>query len=184
VERNRWETAIRCLEIALHPRTSDDEVIAAVNGFRRTADGTPLREVCAEFAAMSAAGAASAEADTLQRENLEMQGRLARHRAAHVDTLRRLHEAERHIRELSEEIRAEKQNFEDFRTASARVVEGLKDENFDLREALEQVRPTVREPAASGAQPFRDFLTAAINSAPASGDPPASGAGPHRPWKA
>ena len=51
MERNRWEIAIRCLEIALHPNTSDEEVIAAVNGFRRTAEGTPLRELCRTLAA-------------------------------------------------------------------------------------------------------------------------------------
>jgi hypothetical protein len=50
MERNRWDRAIRCLEIALHPNTEDDEIIAGVNGFRRTADGTPLSEICHEFA--------------------------------------------------------------------------------------------------------------------------------------
>ena len=28
MERNRWERAIRCLEIAVHPHTADEEVIA------------------------------------------------------------------------------------------------------------------------------------------------------------
>src|ERR1700676_2216332 len=32
MERNRWETAIRCLEVALLPNPTDDEVIAGVNG--------------------------------------------------------------------------------------------------------------------------------------------------------
>jgi len=41
MERNRWEGAIRCLELALHPNTADAEVIAGVNGFRCAAAGIP-----------------------------------------------------------------------------------------------------------------------------------------------
>jgi hypothetical protein len=73
MERNRWDTAIRCLEIALHPNTSDDEVLAGVNGFRRTADGTPLSQVCSEFAGGSCDGGDLAEwkgqLDRLNHEN-------------------------------------------------------------------------------------------------------------------
>lgn len=47
MERNKWDVAIRCLEVALHPTTADDEVIAAVNGFRRIAGGMPLTAICA-----------------------------------------------------------------------------------------------------------------------------------------
>ena len=43
MERNRWETALRCLEIAVHPGTSDEEVLAAIRGFRRTAGGTHVQ---------------------------------------------------------------------------------------------------------------------------------------------
>ena len=50
MQRNRWETAIRCLEIAVHPNTTDEEIVAAVNGFRRTVESTPLRQLCREFA--------------------------------------------------------------------------------------------------------------------------------------
>lgn len=82
MERNRWDIAIRCLEVALHPNTDDDEVIAAVNGFRRTADGLPLRQVCAAFAAaegpvVSAEAARwRAKLDRLHRENLALRGKL------------------------------------------------------------------------------------------------------------
>src|SRR5580704_6075898 len=135
MDRNKWETAIRCLEIALHPNTSDDEVIAGVNGFRRTADGTPLSAVCREFARKGAD-------ESPVRENLELRRRLEREHEGQLDALRRLREAERVIRAMAEEIGAEQQNFADFRRASAQIVEGLKDENFDLRGALEQARRT------------------------------------------
>ena len=78
MERNKWEIAIRCLEVALHPNTSDDEVVAAVNGFRRTARGKPLSQICSEFASRDVVGrSALAEEwqekfDRLSRENLDL----------------------------------------------------------------------------------------------------------------
>jgi hypothetical protein len=142
MERNRWEKAISCLEVALHPNTRDDEVIAGVNGFRRTADGTPLRDICAELAGKS--GDAAPAADPAQTAALES-----------------LREAERRIHELSADIRAAEQNFADFRSASAQLLDGLKDENFDLRDALEQARRATERRPAAVASPFRDLLTAA-----------------------
>jgi hypothetical protein len=115
MERNRWETAIRCLEVALHPNTADDEVIAGVNGFRRTADGTRLRDICAELAGNAGDGG-GAVVDPVQTAVLE-----------------RLRAAERRIHELSAEIQAAERSFADFRSASAQLLDGLKDENFDLR---------------------------------------------------
>jgi hypothetical protein len=75
---------MRCLEVALHPNTDDGEVLAAVNGFRRTAQGMPLRDLCAEFAVGEREGrAVSAEAarwrpklDRLHDENLALRRRL------------------------------------------------------------------------------------------------------------
>jgi hypothetical protein len=165
MERDRWERAIRCLEVALHPNTDDDEVIAGVNGFRRTAGGTPLSAVCAAFAepdrsSRDQAAAVETTAD-LDRENRDLRRRLDREQAGRATALRRLHEAERLVRELAEEIRAEKENFADFRAASAEIVEGLKDENFDLRAALEQRRLAPLPSARTGSSPFRDVLTAA-----------------------
>jgi hypothetical protein len=155
VERNKWETAIRCLEVALHPNTSDDEVIAGVNGFRRTAEGAPLSAVCREFAGKSAD-------ETPVRENLELRRRLEREHEGQLDALRRLREAERVIRAMAEEISAEQRSFVDFRRASAQVVEGLKDENFDLRGALEQVRHEAARPV-SVVTPFSKRFEAALN---------------------
>ncbi len=152
MERNRWESAIRCLELALHPHTADAEVIAGVNGFRRAAAGTPLGEVCRDYAGAATAG------DNISQENLDLRRRLEQQRANQAEALARLHEAERVIRGLSEELRAEQQNFAAFRTASARIVDGLRDENFDLRGALEEARVAAGPPARQATSPFRDLL--------------------------
>ena len=141
MERNRWESAIRCLELALHPNTADAEVIAGVNGFRRAAAGAPLGEVCRDYAGAATPG------DDLAHENLDLRRRLEHQRASQEEALARLREAERVIRGLSEDIRAEQQNFAAFRSASARIVDGLRDENFDLRGALEQARLAADRPA-------------------------------------
>ena len=166
MERDRWETAIRCLEVALHPNTGDDEVIAGVNGFRRTAGGTPLSEVCAAFAEPDRSGrdqtAAAATTVDLDRENRDLRRRLDREQADRATALRRLHEAELLVRELAAEIHAEKENFADFRAASTAIVEGLKDENFDLRAALEQRRLAPLHSAGTGSSPFRNVLTEAL----------------------
>jgi DNA-binding transcriptional MerR regulator len=177
MERNRWETAIRCLEVALHPNTSDEEVLAGVNGFRRTAAGLPLSEVCAALADQS--GDAG-----LGRENLDLRRRLDRERADQLAALRRLQEAERLIHELSAEIRAEQQSFAEFRSASADIVEGLKDENVDLRGALDEARRAVERPAGRRPSSFRDVLNAALNPGQARAAPPMFDPPPRHPWTA
>jgi hypothetical protein len=175
MERNRWETAIRCLEVALHPNTTDDEVIAGVNGFRRTADGTPLSEMCRKLAG-------GHRGDNLSQENLDLRHRLEREQASQFAALRRLHEAEQLIHDLSEEIRAEQQNFAEFRAATAQLVDGLKDENFDLRDALEAARVAAARQARK-ASPFRDLLTAALNGEGVNSLPGLAPA-PRHPWTA
>jgi ABC-type transporter Mla subunit MlaD len=151
MERNKWETAIRCLEVALHPNTSDDEVIAGVNGYRRTAGGAPLAEVVDALAGRE-------HAATLGREIHSLRSQVASHEAVEAETLRRLREAEQLIDELCAEIDAEKQNFAQFRAASAQVVDGLRDENFDLRGALETTRRSVAP--ARPVSPFQAMLSA------------------------
>ena len=185
MERNRWESAIRCLELALHPNTADAEVIAGVNGFRRAAAGTPLGEICRDYA-----GAAPAGGD-LAHENLDLRRRLEHQRASQEEALARLREAESVIRGLSEDIRAEQQNFAAFRSASARIVDGLRDENFDLRGALEQARLAADRPVPHHASPFRDLLTGVLlregQPAPAPARvaaPPIAIVVPRHPWVA
>jgi len=173
MERNRWETAIRCLEVAVHPATSDDEVIAAVNGFRRTADGIALSQVCVEFSCGGIPLADLAQLketlDRLNRENLELRRKLAVEEAAQAGTAHRLDAAYRRIYELTEEAAsaqrlaaAAEQEFENFRAAYARVVDGVQHDNFDLRWALDEAKRSVAEqPSAEARRPFSAFLAEA-----------------------
>lgn len=194
MERNRWESAIRCLELALHPNTADAEVIAGVNGFRRAAAGTPLGDICRDYAGAGpeATDLASPTTDeALSRENLELRRRLEREQAGQFDALRRLQEAERVIRELSDDFRAEQQSFAEFRAASTQIVDRLKDQNFDLRFALDQARVAPEPPVPRQTTPFRDMLTASLlrdgQPAPAPERPAAAPgfiAFPRHPWVA
>jgi hypothetical protein len=191
MDRKKWETAIRCLEVALHPKTSDDEVIAGVNGFRRTADGTPLSQVCRELAGQEGRDPAAALAEPvasaarLSRENLDLRRKLELEQAEQAETLRRLHEAEQHVRELSAEIRAAELGFADFRAVSAQLVDGLKDENFDLRGALERATTATAHRPGTASAPFRDILAAALGeSPPRYPAPPIAAPRPHSPWTA
>jgi hypothetical protein len=109
MERNKWETAIRCLEVALHPNTGDDEVIAAVNGFRRTADGRRLRDVCSALAGGHPADTAAPRGDELlrlSRENRELRGKLATAENARTDLSQRLYEKTAEIGKLRDDLRA------------------------------------------------------------------------------
>jgi hypothetical protein len=193
MERNKWESAIRCLELALHPNTADEEVIAGVNGFRRIAAGTTLDAVCREYAGAGRAAAelAAPAADAaLSRENLELRRRLQHEQDSQFDALRRLQEAERVIRELSDDIRAEQHSFAEFRAASTQIVDRLKDQNFDLRFALDQARVASEPPAPQKNSPFRDLLTGVLlrdgpaSPTPAAAPAPRLSALPRHPWTA
>jgi len=51
MERHRWGTALRCLEIAIHPNPTDAEIDRRRHeGFRRSACKTPLAQLSREFA--------------------------------------------------------------------------------------------------------------------------------------
>lgn len=111
MERNKCETAIHCLEIALHPNTDDKEVIAAVNGFRRTADGTPLSDICRAIAATEGEGRTRdtdgakwrAKLDRLNRENIQLRLTLETQQR---DAAHRLREAEQRVSDLTDEMMA------------------------------------------------------------------------------
>jgi hypothetical protein len=169
MERNKWETAIRCLEVAVHPNTGDDEVIAAVNGFRRTAEGLALSQVCVEFACGGVPLAELAQMkDTLQRlnrENLELRRKLAVEEAAQASAARRLDDACRRIHELTQEAMAAQrlaaaaeEEFEEFRAAYTQALDTVKQSNVDLRGALDGAK---RNAAAEARRPFSAFLAEA-----------------------
>src|SRR5262245_32450533 len=71
MERNRWETAIRCLEIAVHPNTSDEEALAAIRGFRRTARDVPMSQLSRAFPDTAPAHLLD-RLDQLNQENREL----------------------------------------------------------------------------------------------------------------
>lgn len=169
MERNKWETAIRCLEVAVHPNTGDDEMIAAVNGFRRTAEGLPLSQVCIEFACGGVPLADLAQMkDTLQRlnrENLELRRKLAVEEAAQASGARRLDDAYGRIHALTQEAMAAQrlaasieQEFEEFRAAYAQALDAMKQSNVDLRRTLDAANRTA---AAEARRPFSAFLAQA-----------------------
>ena len=114
MERNRWETALRCLEVALHPNTRDDEIVAAVHGFRRTTDGARLRDIVQALATPNARsnGAVSkteilrAKVERLERQNRELSQRLDTEVAERAKESRQLWEAELRAHQLNEAYRA------------------------------------------------------------------------------
>jgi hypothetical protein len=170
MERNKWETALRCLEVALHPNTSDDEVIAGVNGFRRTAGGAPLREVCAFLARTSASAAEPGERqdqlERLNRENLELRRRLELAETIRSVTVRRV---EQRLCALGEELAAARlraaaaeRQLLDFGSAHVAVTDDLRQEISILRGALSRVQQNAARPQHVGsATMFRDLLAAA-----------------------
>ncbi|MGH7076128.1 MAG: hypothetical protein ACREFD_18305 [Stellaceae bacterium] len=167
MEQKKWETAIRCLEIALHPNTGDEEVIAGVNGFRRTANGTPLSYMWRAFASTGEADSGRvaesakwrAKLERLNQENIQLHLRLdAEQRAA----AHRLQAAEEHIRTLTDEMMA-------FRLRASEAERRLADLQPAYREMPERVTqssarstPAAAEPAAATPlSQFQSILTAA-----------------------
>jgi chromosome segregation ATPase len=171
MERNRWETAIRCLEIAVHPGTNDREVIAAINGFRRTAHNAPLGQLCRELAG-SPSNSTSAVADELQRlarENLALRQKLEEADASRKAILQRLHDAERRGDEIGEELLTAEQRADaaerrlaEFRGAYGRLSGSLNHENDDLRQALAEARRNLAQPIHEPVAPFQAALNAAL----------------------
>jgi hypothetical protein len=134
MDGNRWEPAIRCLEIAVHPATRDDAMVAAVNTFRRAAEGLPLSQICIEFACggvpLTELARFKDTIERLNRENRELRRKLAVEEVAQSSTARRLDDAHRRIFELTEEAMAAQrlaevaeQDFEEFRAAYAEALE-------------------------------------------------------------
>jgi septal ring factor EnvC (AmiA/AmiB activator) len=173
MERNRWETAIRRLEAAVHPGTADDEVIAAVNGFRRTADGIPLSQVCIEF---SCGGVPLADLarlketlERLDRDNRELRRKLAVEEAAQASAERRLDDAYRRISELTEEAlaaqrlaEAVERDFEAFRAAYAEMLGSARQDNVDLQRMLAAAQQCAGgTPPSEARRPFSAFLAEA-----------------------
>jgi hypothetical protein len=187
MERNRWETALRCLEIAVHPNTSDEEIVAAVRGFRRTAGKTPFAELCREFA--SAPGHLLSRLDQLNRANLALRHKLEEIEAERAAAVRDLHAAEQRAQETGDELLAAEhragvaeQRLAEFQGAYGRISGGLRGENDDLRRALDDARRNLAQPIHEPIRPFQTALNAALQRA----EPPSGAtiAAYNRPWTA
>ncbi|HWD57978.1 MAG TPA: hypothetical protein VG308_06850 [Stellaceae bacterium] len=178
MERNRWETALRCLEIAVHPNTSDKEALAAVNGFRRTAGGVSIaalsREV-PELGTESAARGARAwhlldRLDQLHQETRELRRRLAAAEASRAAALRQLADSQQRATVLAEELGAAERHADaaerrlaEFQGAYGRIAGGLSNENLGLRRALDEARRNAAQPIHEPvAAPFRAILDATL----------------------
>jgi septal ring factor EnvC (AmiA/AmiB activator) len=168
---------MRCLAVAVHPNTADEEVIAAVNGFRRTAAGVSLGQICREFAGLEAAGPSGGTAptewrealDRLARENFELRLKIEQIDDHRVATQQRLVEAEQRNREISEELAAAaqraaaaEQHLAQFRGAYGRISSALQSENSDLHRALDEARRNLAQPIHEPVLPFQRVLNAAL----------------------
>lgn len=187
MERNRWETALRCLEIAVHPNTSDKEIIAAVHGFRRTAGKTPLAQLCREFA--GAPDHLLSRVDELNRANLALHRKVEEAEANRVMAQRDLQAAEQRAREIGGELLAAEhradaaeQRLGELQGAYGRISGGLRGENDDLRRALDSARRNMTQPIHEPTRPFQSALNAALQRTDTPASAPAVAY--NRPWTA
>lgn len=159
MQRNRWETALRCLEIALHPGTRDDEVIAAVYGFRRTVRGIGLRDV---FARTGNSGNTDG-IDDFRRDERALLDRLT---SENLEFRRKLEDAETDRAGLAVRVRAAERSAAEFRAA----FDGVREENRDLKAMLGRPgRAVAGPPASSSAPSFKHHLAAAEQRADRAG---------------
>lgn len=175
MDRNRWETALRCLEVAVHPNTGDEEVLAAINGFRRTAGRTPLAQLYSEPA--GAPDHLLSRVDQLNRANLALQRRAETAETGRAAALRSLQQSEQRLQEMGRELLAAEhraamaeQQLAEFQGAYGRLSGGLRGENDGLRRALGDARRDLGQPIHEPVQPFQRALNAALQRP----DPPSA----------
>ncbi|HTQ32652.1 MAG TPA: hypothetical protein VMI30_00675 [Stellaceae bacterium] len=189
MERNRWETAIRCLEIAVHPNTDDREIVAAVNGFRRTATGLSLRQLVHSSDCTAPAIAAADELRRLARENYALRQKIDDIEGRRTTLLKRLRDAEHRADAMSDELLAAarradaaEQRLAEFRGAYSHISSELDNENFDLRRALQEARRNLAQPIHEPVAPFQAALKAALQGSSAAS--PGAPAAIVSPWTA
>lgn len=172
MERNSCETAFRCLEVAVHPNTGDREALAAIAGYRRTAGGASLADLCLQFAHGAEVLGAEQRVERLGRENRALRRELGRAKAAEGAAHRRAEAAERRACDLDAELHAARQRADaaagrlaEAAIAHAEVTAGLRRAIVGLRGALSDARHSPAVPS------FRDVLAAARDgsAAPAGG---------------
>jgi hypothetical protein len=172
MERNSCDIAFRCLEVAVHPNTGDQEALAAIAGYRRTAGGASLADLCLQFARDADPAASDERAERLDRENRLLRRELGHARAGEIAALHRAEAAEQRADAADAELHAarERADAAEDRLAEAalardEITDGLRHAIFDLRSALNQAR---RQPPHryAGTTSFRDVLAAARDGAP------------------
>jgi len=163
MQRNKLETAIRCLEVALHPNTSDEEILAAVAGFRRTAAGTPLGELCLGLAQGNGAvrnldmARLEAKCERLNQENFDLRLKVKFEEEGRALAARRLRRAERQIEEMSDRLAVS----HDRTGALEHQLEELRNAYRDLNSRA--IRPRMEQPQQKmprAAASFREVLGA------------------------
>ena len=132
-------------------------VLAAINGYRRTAGGASLADLARKSAPAANPGELQAEYERLNRENLDLRRMLLRRVGG---------ESEQRLCDLSEELLAAQsraslaeQLLAELRVAHVEITAGLRDEIRGLRDRASTDRPSMRSP-------FRDFLAAASARSP------------------
>ena len=194
MERKRRETAIRCLEIAVHPNTSDEEAIAAIRGFRRTAGDAALDGLLRGLTGPGAdnTGHLHARLDQLHQENRWLQLKLAEAKAGRAAALRELAAAQHGAAVLREELaeaehhaRIAERRLAEFQGAYGRISGGLNSENRDLRRALQDARRDLAQPIHEPIAPFQNVLNTALQRGDAPSRPtPAPLPSPTPSWTA
>jgi septal ring factor EnvC (AmiA/AmiB activator) len=171
MERKHWETAIRCLEIAVHPNTSDEEALAAIRGFRRTARNVPMSQLWRAFPDAAPAHLLD-RLDQLNQENRELRRKITEAEGCRAEALGRLQNAERRAQDLGRELfaaaeraDAAEQRLAEFRGAYGRIAGGLQHENLDLRRALDEARRNLAQPIHEPVAPFKAVLGTALQRA-------------------
>ncbi|MGH7095656.1 MAG: hypothetical protein ACREFB_19250 [Stellaceae bacterium] len=180
MERNSCDTAFRCLEVAVHPNTGDQEALAAIAGYRRTAGGASLADLCLQFAHDADPAASDERAERLDHENRLLRRELGRAKAGEIAALHRAEAAEQRVSDRDAELHAAQQRadaaeerFAEAAFAHDEITDGLRHAIFDLRSALHRThRQNPHAYDGVGAPSFREVLAAVRDGAP----PPRAGA--------
>ena len=155
MERQKLRTVMRCLEIALHPNTRDEEIVAAVHGFRRTVGTASFPEICLEFARTNDPQGCAPEwhqqLHRLGRENLALQRDIEALRNLESLTGSRISEANERIRELEDELDAARRRARDAEKQTAEVKAAYRTVTDELRRQIVELHRPNRSPASAQA---------------------------------
>jgi septal ring factor EnvC (AmiA/AmiB activator) len=159
---------------------SDEEAIAAIRGFRRTARNVAMSQLCHALSQAAPAHLLD-RLDQLNQENRELRRRLAEAEDRRAAMLGDLGKAKRHAQKLGRDLLAAEeradtaeQRLAEFRGAYGQIAGGLQHENLDLRRALDEARRNLAQPIHEPVAAFKTVLGAALQRA----DQPQPGALP------